>query len=639
MHIMSNRIFHVLVTWNEAKDIIRDEIRKIVVEGEEVDVKDANNRITAEDIISLHDVPPFDRAEVDGYAVYHEDIEGADDDNPIRLNLIGEVRPGQKLEIELRRNSAIRISTGSMMPRGADSVIMVEYTKHDNNHVIVYRGTVPGENIQYAGSDFYIGELLVPKNSLINPEKIALLSAAGIGKIKVYKKLKIGIFSTGDELKRPGEELRDAQIYDANSYYFYSTLNSLPSVEAYYIGIVKDNYDEMKKLLLENLDRFDILISSGSTSSGYYDILYRVVEDLGGNIIFHGIKIKPGKPTFFAKIRNKLLIGMPGFPMSSAIVLKFIVEPAILEAFNTPVKLERKPLAVRVNMERGRDQLIPAIVTKNGKIYPLYGQPGSISRLSYADGIILLHGNITYYEKDELVEFLPFNAHLRDSIIAIGSVDPLLERAIYSIDTFSKIINKGFGEVIEAVKNEISDISGISLICLDNNNQLLTTLLNDKELMSKAYLIRGYFRTIGFVSKRDVISSFKEIVEKKLLFVNRDKNSAARVLIDYLIDTEDPHLRSKIRGYSWEVTTYAAVARAIAQDRADVGISLEYYARKLGLNFRPLKDEEYDILINKKFYGSELGKKFIEALKNLGQYVESYPGYKIPNDIGEIISS
>lgn len=631
------KVFHTLVTWIEARKIIAEEIKKIL-DIEEIDIKEAYNRIVAEDIKAAYDIPPFDRAEVDGYAVSHKDVEGADDDNPVRLKVIGEVKAGEVPKVELKPNTAISISTGAMLPRASDSVVMVEYTKRDGDYVIVYRGTAPGENIEQSGSDFTLGELLAPKNSLLTPERITVISASGIGKVKVYKKLKIGIFATGDELKSPGETLEGAQIFDANSYYFYSSLSSLPSVETYYLGIVRDNYVEMKNIVLENLDKYDILMSSGSTSAGFYDMLYKVVEDIGGNIIFHGIKIKPGKPTFFAKVKNEtLFIGMPGFPMSAATVLKFIVEPAILDAYGIPsIKREKRALAIKLPMERGRDELVPVILTRDGRIYPMRGHSGSISRLAYADGIALLSGNVTYYEQGELVDFMPLRSiNVADiPTIAIGSNDPLLERVIYSVDPRAKIINQGSWGAIEALKSDIADLGGVHLF---NGNVYNLFLMRDEELKKRAYLIRGFYRNQGYIYRDKPATSFKEIAEQGLIFINRNKGSGTRALVDYLIDLEDPKLRNSIRGYLWEVNTHAAVARAIHQGRADVGIGLEYYANKLGLNFKFLKEEEYDILISKVFYESEKGKEFIKALKLSANYLNEFPGYRIPSDIGEVL--
>lgn len=626
------KIFHKLVSLDEAKQIVSDEAKKFL-RIEEIGIEESLHRISSESIFANHDIPPFDRSEVDGFAVDHKDVEDAEEDNPVTLEIIGSMAAGEGKVPSVPQGKAIQISTGAVIPRGADSVVMVEDTKRNDNKITIYRSTIPGENISYSGSDFFIGETLLSESSVLTSEKIALLSAAGLGKIKVYSKFKIGVFSTGDELKRPGEELVLGEVFDTNANYFVAELLSSHIAEVTNLGIIRDNDEEMENFLKENINKYDIMIGSGSTSAGFHDMLYRVIEDVGGELLFHGISVKPGKPTFFARTKHSLFIGMPGFPLSSAAIFKCMIIPALKQAYSIDdIQMEHLPIPFKMNGVKGKDVLLPAILTRKGYVYPIFGPSGSISRLAYADGFMVLSKDYNYFEAGEKVPFIKNLGRFGDSIISIGSNDPLLERIILSVDKSAKIINDGSWGGVGAIKRGESDISGIHIMKDGQYNSFVM----DEKMKSNSVLVSGFVRRQGFVSKKE-ISGFKEIVDNSLLFVNRNKGSGTRALIDEMIEAEFPNKNHKqlIKGYMWEVKTHAGVARAVHQGRADVGITLEYFALNLGLKFTPVKVEHYDILLSRDFYDSDKGKKFISALKQSKNLLSDFPGYETSPNAGD----
>ncbi len=630
---MPAKIFHRLVSPEEAIAILSSKFSSLVEVGRRR-IQDALGFVSGEDVYSAEDIPPFDRSEVDGYALSHRSVVGAEEDSPKTLKVVGEVDIGVSPKIEVRGGEAAYISTGAMIPRGADAVVMVEQTARRGEKLSVFRSVAAGENIAHAGSDFFFGEVIVRKGMRITPEIVGLLASSGTDSIKVEKKLDIGIISTGNELVKPGGKLETGQIFDSNSYYFKAALEQTGLARCSVIGVVNDDPSLLEMYVKENLGKFDVLISSGSTSAGYHDLLYRSVENLGGKMEFHGISMKPGKPTFLACFGRKVFIGMPGFPLSAGSVLRYVVIPSLRAAFgeNQGGPSEVK-LPFRINSEKGKDIVLPAIISRSGRSYPIFGESGSISRLAYADGFIVIKSNRSFYERDEGVPYFPLRQGNRD-LLFIGSNDPLIERVVFDSSISPVLINSGSWGGIEAMRLGEADVSGIHILKGDEYNTFL--LREEKE---RNYLIvRGFSRTQGFIS-RDGVKNFSEVVEGNLIFVNRNRGSGTRDLIESQIERElgKKFKKETIRGYFWEAKSHGAVAKAILQGRGDAGISIEFYAKKLKLEFHKIRDENYDILIAKDFYKSEGGQRFVEILKRAARYAKEFPGYTFPRNIGEII--
>jgi molybdenum cofactor synthesis domain-containing protein len=632
--VATAKIFHVLVTPEQARRILEGEFSRFIV-SEERDISTAAGSIASEDVYSNEDVPPFDRSEVDGYAINHQSVAGSEEDSPSELRLVGEIEIGKIPDLEVGDGEAVYISTGSMIPRGADSVVMVEYTSRIKDRVEVFRSTSPGENIAHAGSDFFIGETLTRKGNVVTPEVIAVLASSGIRKINVKRKLKIGIVSTGNELIDPGTQLKLGEIYDSNAYYFKSAFEGTGTAECTLLGTLRDEKKMMEDFIEGNIGEFDVMISSGSTSAGFHDLLYRVIEELGGKMLFHGISMKPGKPTFLASFDRMLFIGMPGFPLSAASVLKYVIVPPLESAYNLTKEEEKSAtLPFRINSEKGKDTVLPAIIGRSGRAYPIFGESGSISRLLYADGFIVLSSSSNFYERDDSVPFFPLGSRKRD-ILFIGSNDPLIERVLFDTTQSPTIINTGSWGGVDAIKLGEADVAGIHLLKGRGYNTFLTK--GEKE--RKWILIRGFSRTQGMISVNG-ISSFSDVLKRNLIFVNRNRGSGTRDLIDSEIEREmgNDFPKDTIRGYFWEAKSHAAVAKAVQQGRGDVGISIEFYAKMLNLRFHKIREENYDIMMQKEFYDSKIGKRFVAKLKQSSRYSTSFPGYVFPENIGEILS-
>ncbi len=654
---MERRIFHRLVDLNEVLDIVSKYYRLEPLGVEEVSIGEALGRVLAEDIYAPVDYPPFDRSEVDGYAVNSLDLAGADEIHPVKLKVVGGIEAGEQPKFSISRGEAAEISTGAMVPRGSDSIVMVEYTKKlSNNAIIVYNSVVPGENIATTGSDISLGDLVLVKGTLLSSNEIGLLAGLGVTKIKVYRQPRIAVFSTGNEVIEPGEELLPGKVYDVNGWLITSSLREI-GAKAVFLGKLPDDVSIIREAVENALKSYDIIITSGGTSAGLGDLVYRVFDELGepGTIV-HGIKIKPGKPTVIAVARGKLLIGLPGFPMSCYMVLNKIVKPIVVKLVGLRIdavdKVKAK-LAFRVRKPLGRTWLLPvALIKKKDGItaYPLSMKSGSISSLINSDGYAVLEsGRDVYFEGEEVwVELFGKGLARLPELTIIGSNDVLIYKLleIAGILHKARVIVTGSLGGWYAIKRGEADIAPTHLLdeeTLEYNRPFLKKL----GLSGRAVLVRGYVRRIGILVKKGnpkKIKSIEDFFREDVHIVNRTKGSGTRVLLDHLIKkmavregVEFEELVKRINGYTYEVKTHTAVAKAIIHGRADAGLAIEYVAKVYGLDFIPLAKEYYDFLISKESLNKNTVIKFLNTLKSteFKDLINSTPGYEALRNTGE----
>ncbi|MEM0354875.1 MAG: molybdopterin-binding protein, partial [Thermoplasmata archaeon] len=420
------KIFHQLLSINEAINEIEKRYGKLKPLGEEtVSLKESLGRIISREIFASIDSPPFDRSEVDGYAVNHLDLIGADESNPIKLRILGKSSVGVMPQFYLIKNTCAEISTGAPIPKGATAVVMVEYTKSDGQYVTFFRSVAPGENIAQAGSDVMVGDTTLRSGTRISSREIAILASLGINEINVFKRLNVGIISTGDEIVSPGEILTSGKIFDTNQYSIGARLNEIGAIPKYY-GIVKDDYSLIKEKILKAISENDIVITSGSTSAGMGDLIYSVIDDIG-ELIVHGLKIKPGKPTTVGISNGKLIFGLPGFPFSAIVAYEFFVKKILLKLSGFMGEEEKfiGKMAMRLNSSKNVEEFFPVsiISNKNGySIYPLFGNSGSITTLLYADGIIRIPEDTNFIDENESIEVIPISSSIKvPKLTVIGS--------------------------------------------------------------------------------------------------------------------------------------------------------------------------------------------------------------------------
>jgi len=660
---MTRKIFKSFVTIEDALNELYKHFTPKPVGVEEVSIDKALGRVLATNVYSEIDVPPYDRSTVDGFAVIASDLVGADEDNPITLKKIGELRTGVVPAIEVSSGTTIEISTGAMIPPGANAVVMVEYTDTENDNVIFYRSTYPGENIQSAGSDIMMGELVMRQGTRLSPRELGVLAAIGLEKVLVYKKPKVAILSTGDEIAPLGKPLKDGQIYDINSSVISGFVQE-SGCEPIFLGIARDNADEILDKIKDGLTKADVVITSGSTSAGVKDVLYQLIGKLGSpGIIVHGIKIKPGKPTLIGVIDGKPLFGLPGYPTSAAMVFTQLFAPILRQmAGLSPTvamkKLQAK-LTVRINTAPGRRNLIPVYLLRKSNdehvALPAKQESGSITSFSYADGFIIASENVSYLDEGEVVTVNLFSSQISPPDITImGShcvgvdlLSSLIHKRYPNIHV--RIINTGSMGGLRAIKRGDADIAGMHLFDEATKSYNIPYIKN-YGLEKSTVLVRGYVRELGFVVAKGnpkQITSVKDLLRHDVRFINRIAGSGTRIYFDMLLknlaneeNTTFNELVKEIKGYEIEAKTHNAVAAAVKYGRADVGLAIKPVAIKNGLDFIPLTKEHYDFLIQKVNLSKPSINVFLEILKSdefKKELPKQNPGLFSDEKTGEII--
>ena len=655
------KIFKKLTNIDDAFKIFYRHYNFNLLDTEKVLINESNGRVVAKNIFSKIDVPGFDRATMDGYAIKAENSFDAKYDKPINFKVIGESKPGIISNVELENYDAVEISTGSPIPVGSNSVVIVENTENfDNNSINVFKPVVPSENIMYAGSDIMTGELILRKDTVITPREIGLIASIGLKEISVYHKPIISILSTGDELTEIGKKLIYPKIYDVNSQSIISSLIELDCI-ANYVGIVKDDYKIMKQKIISCLKNSDLILTSGSTSAGAGDMLYNIINDIGDpGIIVHGLNLKPGKPTFLAIIENKPIIGLPGYPTSALMIFNVIVKPILLNLMRRRNVSESHSLKAftieKFYSVKGRRELFPVQLIKIKNkffVYPIETGSGAITTLSNADGFIDIAKNIEYININEPVKVNLFSHNIKPlDLLIIGShcigLDLLLDLAQNSANRFNnvKIINTGSLPGLNAINSNKCDISGIHLIDVNNNSYNISYVkkCENKQLT----LINGYNREQGLIIQKNnpkKISSLKDLFREDIRFINRNTGSGTRILLEMLLkkihkDSDDDYFKKNINGYDYEAKTHSAVAAAVNQKKADVGLGIKTNAYFYNLDFIPIAKEKYDFVINNASQNKPLVKQFISTLKSKDfakKLALNYPGLDVTNNTGRII--
>lgn len=398
--------FKLLVSREEALNLLLNHV-KPVERTEFIPIERAVGRVLARDIVAQMDIPPFNRAAMDGYAVRAEDTYGASEFNPKVLKLIGILRAGESTDKHLKPGECIRIATGCPIPLGADAVVMAEFAEEKGNEVLIYKPVYPLENISPRGEDIREGEVVLREGEVLTPAKIGVLAALGLRKVLVYQRPRVAVIPTGVEIKEFGFELGMGHVYDVNSYTLASILIENGAVVTR-APIIPDSYEALRSALYRYLDH-DMIVFSGGSSVGERDLLAKIVEE-EGKLVFHGVQIKPGKPTLFGMVRDKPILGMPGYPASCLSNAYVFLVPAVRKIARLPPK---KPTVIKARMARrfvsstGREQFLTVRVI-DGKAYPVFKKSGDITSLSKADGYIILPVNLDVINEGDEIEVILF---------------------------------------------------------------------------------------------------------------------------------------------------------------------------------------------------------------------------------------
>ena len=397
--------FGKLASLEEAKKIIFSLVKE--KENEKLRLENALNRVLAQNIVAKIDVPHFKKSAMDGFAVMAEDTFGASNTNPKELPIIERIKIGQVAKKELKSNQCVEIATGAPLAKNADAVLMVEYCEKVDNKIILYKAVTPGENVIDVGSDIKKGSLLLKKGTVLGPRFIGLLASQGIKEILVKKSPKIAYFSTGNEILPIDGQLEEGKIYDINSFTILGSIKE-QGCDALFLGILEDDKELIKQKIEEALEMADFLLLSGGSSLGEEDLTAEAVKELG-EVLVHGIAVKPGKPVLIGKVKNKLILGLAGYPASALSNFYILVLPMI----DRMLGAKRKPRIVKGKITKkivstiGRYEFLPVRISEDRAV-PIQKGSSAIASLADADGFIEIDENTEVLEKGAEVEIKLF---------------------------------------------------------------------------------------------------------------------------------------------------------------------------------------------------------------------------------------
>lgn len=622
------RQFLEVVDRDEAEARFRRHLTLAPLGPETVPLARALGRVLAADVVASVDVPGFDRSGVDGFAVRAADTVGASADAPRALRLNPEIlTPAVEPRVAVVEGTATTIATGGMVPRGADAVVMVEQTETRDQGGIalvdVRRPVAPGEHVASAGGDIARGETVLRRGQVLTSREVGSLAAIGQAEVRVWRRPRVAILSTGDELVAPGGTMRPGTVYDSNAAILAAAVEELGGLPVS-LGIAPDDEAALSARLEEGLG-CDVVVLSGGTSKGAGDVAARVVGRLAHpGVVVHGVALKPGKPICLAVTHGKPVVILPGFPTSAIFTFHEFVAP-VIRAFGgmPPERRDTVPatLAVRVASERGRTEyvmtsLVPGV---GGGLaaYPTGKGSGAVTAFGQADGFFSIEPNTELVPAGTALAVTVIGARTRPAdLLVMGShcagldllVGHLLEEGL-SV----KAIHVGSTGGLAAARRGECDLAGIHLM------DPATGEYNRPFLTEALALVPGYGRLQGIVFRggdaRFQGRSAAEAVAAALgdpgcLMVNRNPGSGTRVLIDRLLAGARP------AGFTSQAKTHGAVAAAVAHGRADWGVAIETVARWYGLGFLPLQAERYDFVLARDRLGRAPVQRFAALLQD-----------------------
>ena len=392
-----------LTRFDEALEKLMD-AAKPIERKEKVALTDCGYRVLAEDIIAPFDVPPFDRAAMDGYAVRAEDITRASPENPVTLKVVGQMLAGDEPpNAEVTDGTCFEVATGAPVPKGSNCVVPVEDTQRQGDLVLVLKAYHHHANIDKRGADIRSGETVLREGTLLTPARIGVLAGLGLMNVTVYARPKVAIIPTGSEIAKPGESLRLGQVYDMNTYTLASLLRQ-HGCEPWLKDIVPDDEKSLQNALEDAVENADMVVFTAGSSIGQRDILPRLISERG-TTLFHGLATRPGRPTLAAVVDGKLVVNLPGFPTSCLMMAYVLLVPVLHKLARLPEwepQTVQAKLAHDVKSPEGLRQFL-TVRLRNGWAEKAYKESSTITSLSHADGFIAISEEVTHLEAGSTV--------------------------------------------------------------------------------------------------------------------------------------------------------------------------------------------------------------------------------------------
>jgi putative molybdopterin biosynthesis protein len=623
---------------DKAREEYIDALKKdgLAPKTETLPVLRAAGRITAAPVYAKINAPHYSACAMDGIALDSKLTFGASETTPVTL----------------KAEQYTKIDTGDPLPPGADAVVMIEDVIKDGDTVKLFSAAAPRQHIRQIGEDICAGEMLLSSFSKVTPAAVGAAIASGVSEVEVIKRPVVGIIPTGDELVPPCPNPKEGEILEFNSAIFSAMINEWGAQSKVY-SIVKDDPGKIRDALKKALSECDIVLLNAGSSAGGEDFAADAISGVG-KVLFHGLAIKPGKPAILGYSGTKAILGVPGYPVSGIIVLQQILRPIVSLLCGIRQNDSEYSEAVLskaiVSTLKYQEFVRVRLGYVNGKLIasPLSRGSGVVTSYMKADGIVQVPQDSEGYEggASVKVQLLREKSEINSGIVAIGSHDPLL-------DELSELLKLEFGD-ISLNSSHVGSMGGIMAVRRGEAHIAGTHLLDEKSGEYNVLFIKKYFpnggvrlvecvrRTQGLILQAGNpknISSIADLKSDGVRYINRQKGSGTRILIDYLchsgnIDT------SKIHGYNIEEYTHTSVAAQILADNFDAGLGIYSAARMYGLEFLPICDEQYDFLIPDYAWDMPQIKSLLETLKSekFRQKLESLGGYTLvsPGAVREV---
>lgn len=634
---MEGQIYLENKAWAESLAFMIEALKRDCYPQKEVlDVREALARVTAETIRARKSSPHYAASAMDGYALRASDTFGISERQPKWFTL---------------SQAAVRVDTGDPMPAGMDAVVMIEEVlATDERGICLQAPLSPWENVRPVGEDIVEGEVVLPINHVIRPQDQGALLTAGLLEIPVWRKPRVGIMPTGDEIKQPGVELQAGQIVDSNS-------TVLASLVAEWGGngtvwpIIPDKPEQLEEALLHMAETQDLIILIAGTSHGRDDYTSRIIEKYG-RLFAHGVAIKPGKPVILGEIEGKPTIGIPGYPVSAFLTARLFIEPWVkhyLGSPKLPVPSLQAVLSKKVFSSLGSEEFVRVKLGKVGERWvaaPLSRGAGVTMSLVRADGILKVPRFCEgFHEGDTVeIELLRPVAELTDTVVAVGSHDltlDILNSRMKASGRSGGVASAHVGSLagILALRRGEAHLAGIHLLDPQSgryNREYLNRLLpgRDIKLINLVYRKQGLLVTKGNPLQ---LKELADLAKERVRFVNRQGGSGTRVLLDYLLAKEGISAE-KIQGYHREEFTHLGVAVAVASGSADAGLGIESAAVALGLDFIPIGEERYDLAIPDEYLAEPSIESMLGVIRSpeFQAEVMSLGGYDV-RDTGKLM--
>lgn len=597
----------------EAIDIYRSEVEKRVeLQYETIPVTESLNRITGKAVYAKYCSPLFNASAMDGIAVNAAKTEGASEGTPVELVF------GKDYQI---------IDTGDPIHEPYDAVIMAEdlLETEDENKVKIISPAVPWQHIRPVGEDIVAGEMILPGRHCIRPIDVGVLLSGGIVEIEVVKNPTVAIFPTGTEIIEPGTEPKDGDIIESNSRMF-ENMAKVQGAEAVRFETIPDDYERIRDAVKEAAEKFDMVIINAGSSAGTEDYTVHVLRELG-EVIIHGVSIKPGKPVILAFVNNKPVIGLPGYPVSAYIGFENFVSPVLSYMGGRVEKKNKKVEAVisrrLVSSLKHKEYVRVKVGCVGDKIVaaPLARGAGAAMSLVRADGFCVIPQNSEGCEAGEKLEVELYREleEIKNTAVVIGSHDLILDVMADMMPNhfpgmYLSSTHVGSMGGLMALKRGEAHIAPIHM--LNEETGVYNVSYIEKMFHEPVALIKGVGRVQGIMVKKGNplhISSVEDL--KKVRFVNRQRGAGTRMLLDFCLK-ERGIMPEEIRGYDREAATHMAVAALVAGESADAGLGIRSAALAMKLDFIEVGQEEYDFAVPEKYLELPYIRAFVQILKS-----------------------